>query len=138
MNTNQIKKFAIEARNILKRGVAAKITSLGFDAKGQVAESLKPQLMQGGTLWKGELYAEGFISSGWLSIHRVQQKGIQDVYEEAAYTWFNRLTAIRILQKNRLCEPMLVYTDAVRTLPASWTKPVWDGCHRCLMRHAAI
>lgn len=115
MNTNQIKKFAIEARNILKRGVAAKITTLGFDAKGQVAESLKPQLMQGGTLWKGELYAEGFYKQ-WMALYfRVQQKGIQDVYEEAAYTWFNRLTAIRILQKNHLCEPMLVYTDAART-----------------------
>lgn len=115
MNTNQIKKFAIEARNILKRGVAAKITTLGFDAKGQVSESLKPQLMQGGTLWKGELYAEGFYKQWMALYHRVQQKGILDVYEEAAYTWFNRLTAIRILQKNRLCEPMLVYTDAART-----------------------
>ena len=115
MNTNQIKKFACEARNILKRGIAAKITTLGFDAKGNVAESMMPQLMQGGSLWKGELQAEGFYRQWMALYHRVQQKGIQEVYEEAAYTWFNRLMAIRIMQKNGLCEPVLVYTNSART-----------------------
>lgn len=115
MNTNQIKKFACEARNILKRGIAAKITTLGFDAKGNVAESMMPQLIQGGSLWKGELYTEGFHRQWMALYHRVQQKGIQEVYEEAAYTWFNRLMAIRIMQKNGLCEPVLVYTNSART-----------------------
>src|SRR5574344_469187 len=115
MNTNQIKKFACEARNILKRGIAAKITTLGFDAKGNVAESMMPQLMQGGSLWKGELHTEGFYRQWMTLYHRVKQKGIQEVYEEAAYTWFNRLMAIRIMQKNRLCEPVLIYTDSART-----------------------
>ena len=36
MDTNRLKKFAIEARNILKAGIAAKLTSLGFDSKGGV------------------------------------------------------------------------------------------------------
>lgn len=40
MDTNRLKKFAIEARNILKAGIAAKLTSLGFDSKGGVAENL--------------------------------------------------------------------------------------------------
>lgn len=115
MNTNQIKKFACEARNILKRGIAAKITTLGFDAKGNVAESMMPQLMQGGSLWKGELQTEGFYRQWMALYHRVQQKGIQEVYEEAAYRWFNRLMAIRIMQKNGLCEPVLVYTSSART-----------------------
>lgn len=47
--------------------------------------------------------------------NRIQQIGIIDVYEEAAYTWFNRLCAIRILQKNNLCGPVLAYADAART-----------------------
>ena len=47
--------------------------------------------------------------------NRIQQKGISEVYEEAAYTWFNRLCAIRILQKNNLCSPVLAYADAART-----------------------
>lgn len=115
MDTNRIKRFATEARNILKAGIAAKIITLGFDKKGNVAEEHRPQLMQGGTLWNGKLYTEGFYYQ-WISLfNRVQQKGINEVYEEAAYTWFNRLCAIRILQKNNLCSPVLQYADAART-----------------------
>lgn len=86
MDTNRIKRFATEARNILKAGIAAKITTLGFDKKGNVAEEHRPQLMQGGTLWNGQFYTEGFYHQ-WMSLYnRIQQKGINEVYEEAAYT----------------------------------------------------
>ena len=115
MDTNRIKRFATEARNILKAGIAAKITTLGFDKNGNVAEENKPQLMQGGSLWNEQLQTEGFYYQ-WMSLYnRIQQKGISEVYEEAAYTWFNRLCAIRILQKNNLCSPVLAYADTART-----------------------
>ena len=115
MDTNRIKRFATEARNKLKEGIAAKIRTLGFDKKGNVAEEHRPQLMQGGTHWNGQLLPETFYHQ-WTSLfNRIQQKGISEVYEEAAYTWFNRLCAIRILQKNDLCAPVLDYTDAART-----------------------
>lgn len=115
MDTNRIKRFATEARNKLKEGIAAKIRTLGFDAKGNVADEHRPQLMQGGTHWNGQLLPETFYHQ-WTSLYnRIQQKGISEVYEEAAYTWFNRLCAIRILQKNDLCAPVLDYTDAART-----------------------
>ena len=115
MQTNAIKRFATEARNKLKEGIAAKIRTLGFDKKGNVAEEHRPQLMQGGTHWNGQLLPETFYHQ-WTSLfNRIQQKGISEVYEEAAYTWFNRLCAIRILQKNNLCAPVLDYTDAART-----------------------
>ena len=115
MDTNRIKRFATEARNILKAGIAAKITTLGFDKNGNVAEENKPQLMQGGSLWNEQLQTEGFYYQ-WMALYnRIKQIGIKDVYEEAAYTWFNRLCAIRILQKNNLCSPVLAYADAART-----------------------
>ena len=115
MDTNRIKRFATEARNILKAGIAAKITTLGFDKNGFVAEEHRPQLMQGGSLWNDQLQTEGFYYQ-WMSLYnRIQLKSISEVYEEAAYTWFNRLCAIRILQKNNLCSPVLAYADAART-----------------------
>ena len=115
MDTNRIKRFATEARNKLKEGIAAKIRTLGFDKRGNVADEHRPQLMQGGTHWNGQLLPETFYHQ-WTSLYdRIQQKGISEVYEEAAYTWFNRLCAIRILQKNDLCAPVLDYTDAART-----------------------
>ena len=68
MDTNRIKRFATEARNILKAGIAAKITTLGFDKKGNVAEEHRPQLMQGGALWNGQFYTEGFYYQ-WMSLY---------------------------------------------------------------------
>ncbi len=115
MDTNRIKKFATEARNKLKAGIAAKIITLGFDRNGNVPEHMHPQLMQGGTLWNGQLQTEGFYHQWQALYSRVQLKGIKEVYEEAAYTWFNRLVAIRILQKNQLIEPVLDYVDQART-----------------------
>lgn len=76
---------------------------------------MHPQLMQGGSLWNGRLETEGFYHQWQALYSRVQQKGIKEVYEEAAYTWFNRLVAIRILQKNQLIEPVLDYVDQART-----------------------
>lgn len=115
MDTNRIKRFATEARTRLKEGIAAKIITLGFDKKGNVKDELKPQLIQGGTLWNGQLLPESFYHQ-WMSLYRrVQQKGINEAYEEAAYTWFNRLCAIRVLQKNNLCAPALDYADSART-----------------------
>ena len=115
METGKIKRFATEARNKLKAGIAAKIITLGFGRNGQVPDHMLPQLMQGGSLWNGQLQTEGFYHQWQALYKRVQQKGIKEVYEEAAYTWFNRLVAIRILQKNGLIEPVLDYVDAART-----------------------
>lgn len=39
MDTNRIKRFATEARNILKAGIAAKIMTLGFDKKVKLPKS---------------------------------------------------------------------------------------------------
>ena len=115
MDTNRLKKFASEARAILKRGVATKMLSLGFDAKGHIDESEMPVLIQGGSIFRGQQYSEAFYQQ-WMSLYkRIQEKGIKEVYEEAAYTWFNRFIAIRILQKNGLAEPVLDFVDVART-----------------------
>ena len=115
MDTSKLKKFATEARNRLKAGIAAKIITLGFDKNGNVPDHMHPQLMQGGSLWNGRLETEGFYHQWQALYSRVQQKGIKEVYEEVAYTWFNRLVALRILQKNLLIEPVLDYVDQART-----------------------
>ena len=115
MDTNRIKKFAIEARNVLKAGVAAKLMTLGFKKDGSVSEDMMPILLQGGCIWNGRTETEGFYNR-WMSLYeRVQRKGLNEVYEEVAYTWFNRFVAIRILRKNGLSEPVLDFVDAANT-----------------------
>lgn len=115
MDTNRLKKFAVDARNKIKAGVEAKLSTLGFDGKGNVPDSMKPQLMQGGSLWNGQLMTESFYHQ-WMALYdAVKKHGVHHIYEEVAYTWFNRLVAIRILQKNGIIEPVLTYVDEART-----------------------
>lgn len=117
MDTSQIKRFAIEARNILKQGVINRITALGFDEKGEIEERNKPQHLQGKTLFMGQLYDENFYGK-WMALYnRVRTKGVKEVYEEAAYTWFNRMMAIRIMEKNGFTDPVLSFDDDRLRIP---------------------
>ena len=128
MNTTKLKTFAAEARNTLKRGVMNRILTLGFDEQGQVVQA--PQEIEGGAVFMGETLSKDFYNK-WINLRqRIEEKSLREVLEEAAYTWFNRLMAIRIMQMNRLIDPVLDYrsdsvklpillTDAMRSaLPA--------------------
>ena len=112
MDTSRLKKFAAEARNILKQGVITRLSTLGYDADGKLKDDkYKAQQVQGKTLFMGQLYEESFYGK-WMALnHRIETYGIKEVYEEAAYTWFNRLMAIRIMAKNGFIEPVLEYAD---------------------------
>lgn len=118
MNTNQIKKFAQQARTILKQGVINRLTSLGFDSNGNVAEEDKPQKGDGFVIFMDGLIYDKTFYDKWISLYeRVKQKGIKEVYEEAAYTWFNRLMAIRIMAKNGFTGPVLEYQSEAVLIP---------------------
>ena len=116
MDTSNLKRFATAARSILKQGVINKFAMLGFDAEGNVKPENEPQSVQGGALFKGQVIDDPAFYPRWQSLrHRVGVRGIRDVYEEAAYTWFNRFMAISILQHNGLMAPALQFeSDDVR------------------------
>ncbi len=119
MNTSQIKNFATQSRNILKTGVIQRIQILGFDANGNLTkgEPTRIEVQGGATLFAGEIY-DGAFYDRWMSLRRrIQEKGVKEVYEEAAYTWFNRLVAIRIMQKNGFIDPVLAYTNEQTRIP---------------------
>ena len=108
MNTTQLKRFATEARKILLQGVAHRMEGLGFDLKTG-APSEKPQLLGGGPVFMGKVVSESFCNR-WMSLFdSIRHRGVRDVAEEAAYTWFNRLIAIRILSKQGFISPVLQY-----------------------------
>lgn len=113
MDTNRLKRFATEARNILIGGVVQRLAALGFQPDGTTTE--KPELMGGGAVFMGEVQTEDFYHQ-WMSLQaQVQRRSFREVAEEAAYTWFNRLVAIRIMVKNELVPAVLEYeSDEVR------------------------
>lgn len=116
MNTSQIKNFAIQSRNILKIGVLNRILMLGFDKEGSLTVD-RPVKIQGATVFMGQLREEAFYDA-WVSLEeRIAKHGVKGVCEEAAYTWFNRLVAIRIMQKNEFIEPVMQYVSQETRIP---------------------
>lgn len=118
MDTSQIKKFAIAARKVLLKGVINKISTLGFDAQGNVTLAQMPVLAHNDTNFNGRIIPGTSFFHQWNALHKaIQQKGVKNVYEEVAYTWFNRLIAIRILQnqENQLIANVLDFVDDSNT-----------------------
>ena len=116
MNTASLKNFAVRSRNILKTGVRDRLLRLGFDAEGRLIVEA-PQPFQGGCKFMEQI-KEGDFYEAWRQLQsRIADYGVQEVCEEAAYTWFNRLVAIRILQKNGFIEPVLQYVDPESRIP---------------------
>jgi len=121
MDTSNLKKFATEARANLIKGVVDRLRTLGFDENGHVDDADRPERLQGGALFHGELKQGDAFYRKWTALESAIKNhphgpkvGVRQVAEAAAYTWFNRFVAIRILQKNRLIEPQLAYADGGR------------------------
>ena len=118
MNTSEIKKFATAARKKLIQGVINKISTLGFNAQGEVTLEQMPVLAHNDTNFNGRIIPGTNFYHQWMSLYNaIQEKGVKNIYEEVAYTWFNRLVAIRILQKQEdsLITNVLDFIDDSRT-----------------------
>lgn len=108
MDINGLKRFATEARTILIQGVRNRVEGLGFDLKSGQPAAL-PQLKGGGAVFRDEVQSEVFYDR-WMSLYNhIRNRGVKDVVEEAAYTWFNRLVAIRIMSQLHFITPVLKY-----------------------------
>lgn len=108
MNTAALKRFAQQARVILIEGVRARLVYWGFDTKGNVTE--RPVNGDGGVFFRGEGIDDPTLYKKWTALEKaIKTHGVAHVAEEAAYTWFNRLMAIRILAKNGYIPPQLEY-----------------------------
>ena len=89
------------------QGVVHRLSALGFLPDGSVTE--EPQQQGGGATFMGDTVTQDFYDK-WQSLRRaVTERSMAEVAEEAAYNWFNRLVAIRILVKNGLASPVLEY-----------------------------
>ena len=115
MDTNRLKRFAAEARNKIREGVMHKLLSLGFNAEGEADEF--PRQLQGSTLFRGVQLEASFYPK-WIALHEaIHKHGVKAVYEEVAYTWFNRFMAIRILQMNGFADRVLVFDNPEIRVP---------------------
>jgi hypothetical protein len=65
----------------------------------------------------GEIVSMDFYHR-WMSLYRnIQSRSIKEVAEEAAYTWFNRFMAIRIMEKQDFAPLVLEYESEEVRVP---------------------
>ena len=101
MNKSAIKGFSIRARRKLIEDITQKAYSLGILDTGKYEEI---EEFEGG--FKVKNTTNQIVYSKELKSHRdkliteVNKKGFEQVIEEVAYTWFNRIIAIRFMEIN--------------------------------------
>lgn len=115
MNTNNIKSFAKKARLLLLDGVEERLKYWGFAADGSNAQTL--ETTEGGYIFRGNVFTETGVPAKWNKLkQRLNSKqAVLDVVEEAAYTWFNRLMAIKILEANGHIPSQIAFAEGLRT-----------------------
>ena len=97
MNKSALKKFAIEARLELIEKVKVKALMLGITEdkiKKESVQSSDSVFIEGKQLSIDEQRQRNKL------IEEIKTKGYNQVIEEAAYTWFNRFTALRFMEVN--------------------------------------
>ena len=102
MNKAAIKRFAIEARNKLRNSVTDKAGMLGItpeECSGPVTTGPDFKVYQTAagtevTLNKSQCELRKKL------VDKIAERGFDAVVEEVAYTWFNRICAIRFMEVN--------------------------------------
>ncbi|MFZ3130623.1 MAG: BREX-1 system adenine-specific DNA-methyltransferase PglX, partial [Desulfosporosinus sp.] len=96
MNKSAIKNFAVSARKKLIEQVKQKAFQIGITAK-----SITELNQEAGHIILNNIPQEkGFKLQRDKLIQEIEQKGYDQVMEEVAYTWFNRLIALRFMEVN--------------------------------------
>src|SRR5690625_2688925 len=96
MDKAAIKKFAVSARKKLIEAVEQKAFELGITSD----EIKEAEIYQDGFLINGIFYKKYQINQRGKLLKEMEQKGYDQVIEEVAYTWFNRLIALRFMEVN--------------------------------------
>ena len=101
MDKTAIKTFAINSRKKLMEDVQYKMSLVGINKDKIIepissADGIETYQMGGST---NSIY-DNDISKRERLVKEVKQKGFENVVEEVAYTWFNRIIAIRFMEIN--------------------------------------
>lgn len=100
MNKTDLKNFAIAARLELLQRVMNRANLYGVNEETCKSRSFAPS--SGFQKLGGELLTSEEETQRDALIRRVNLQGYRQTMEEAAYTWFNRLIALRYMQEHQL------------------------------------
>ncbi|PHI06321.1 BREX-1 system adenine-specific DNA-methyltransferase PglX [Fusobacterium polymorphum] len=111
MNKSSLKIFAIEARKELMEKMRTRLEILGITKNGiEKAKVIGKEVEIKGTLYPKESYDS--------LIRKYKQVGYEELIEESAYTWFNRLTALAFMETNGYIDEKMIFNNGVKNEPA--------------------
>ena len=111
MNKSSLKIFAIEARKELMEKMRTRLEIIGITKNGiEKAKVIGKEVEIKGTLYPKESYDS--------LIRKYKQVGYEELIEESAYTWFNRLTALAFMEANGYIEEKMIFNNGVKNEPA--------------------
>ena len=111
MNKSSLKIFAIEARKELMEKMRTRLEILGITKNGiEKAKVIGKEVEVKGTLYPKESYDS--------LIRKYKQVGYEELIEESAYTWFNRLTALAFMETNGYIDEKMIFNNGVKNEPA--------------------
>lgn len=96
MNKKALKEFAVYARNELREQIELRAQAFWITSEGSHALVLGADYVE----INGKKYPATYKNSIQKFLKEVETKGYGNVIEEVAYTWFNRLIAIRYMEVN--------------------------------------
>lgn len=104
MDKNAIKRFAVWARRELIERVSQKAMQYGIE-KDNIIDAVADSV-------NGKVLTNTQKNQRQALIAKINTKGYEEVMEEVAYTWFNRLIALRFMEVNGyLPTRVRVFTD---------------------------
>lgn len=110
MNKSSLKIFAIEARKELMEKMRTRLEILGITKNGiEKAKVIGKEVEVKGTLYPKESYDS--------LIRKYKQVGYEELIEESAYTWFNRLTALAFMEANGYIDEKMIFNNGVKNEP---------------------
>ena len=110
MNKTSLKLFAIEARNELMEKMRTRLDILGITKKGiEKAKVVGREVEINGSLYPKESYNS--------LVRKYKQIGYEELVEESAYTWFNRLTALAFMEANEYIDEKMIFNNGLKNEP---------------------
>jgi hypothetical protein len=98
MNTSNIKKYAPLARRDFIEAVGKRLNQFGVYNKGKALTISEPTVSGSVMQIDGNAFDAGLAPARKRLVLRAEQLGFDALVEHVAYTWFNRLCALRFME----------------------------------------
>ncbi|MGY6278245.1 BREX-1 system adenine-specific DNA-methyltransferase PglX [Methylomonas sp. MgM2] len=99
MNTTNLKKYAPQARRDFMAAISQRLNQFGIHADNKGKLTISTPVISGSVMQiEGLSFDANLARARDKLVQRAERMGFEQLVEQMAYTWFNRLSAIRFME----------------------------------------